>query len=122
MPDVLDEARRTIEKRINELEEELKSLRRALGKLGDGRRPSRRRSRRSSRQSRSPARASTDGGRRLGKRQEQFLGVVKKNPGSQVAELSRSIGISPQQGYGIAESLRKRGRIKKQGKGYAIKA
>jgi hypothetical protein len=32
------------------------------------------------------------------------------------------MGISPQQGHGIAKRLRDKGEIKKQGKGYAVKS
>jgi Mn-dependent DtxR family transcriptional regulator len=39
-----------------------------------------------------------------------------------VSEIAKTMGISPQQGHGIAKRLRERGEIKKQGKGYALKA
>jgi predicted transcriptional regulator len=38
-----------------------------------------------------------------------------------VSEISKKLGISSQQGHGIAKRLRDRGEIKKQGKGYALK-
>jgi hypothetical protein len=120
LPDALEEARKIIQTRVRELEEESARLRKALAGLGgQAAARVRRRGRRAS--AKRPQRARKSETRRLGKRQEQFLDAVKKNPGARVSDLSRSIGIQPQQGYGIAASLRKQGRLKRSGKGYALK-
>ena len=120
MPDVIEQARTTITNRIAELENELDTLRRALRSLGDGRgrHPARRRA---AKKPPGRTRTSRNGQRRLGRRQQQFLAAVRKNPGARVSEISRSIGIASQQGHGIANSLTQRGQLRKKGKGYTVK-
>jgi CRP-like cAMP-binding protein len=113
MADVVDQARRAIESRLHELEDEARRLRDALTSLGDHR-PStaRRRTRRRS----TPRRA------RRGQRQEQFLAAVKKNPGAPVSEIAKDIGVAPSQLYTVARRLHEKGEIRKRGKGYAVKS
>jgi predicted Rossmann fold nucleotide-binding protein DprA/Smf involved in DNA uptake len=110
--DVVDQARKAIETRLHELEDEARRLRDALASLG-GHRPStaRRRTRRRSTTRRAPR----------GQRQQQFLDAVKKNPGVPVSEIAKEIGVSPQQLYPVAHRLRERGEIRKRGKGYTVK-
>jgi hypothetical protein len=107
--DALGEARRLIEKRLNELRRETKELEGALRSLGR----SGSTKRRSAPQGPKPRRS---------KRSEQFKRALANSPGARVSEIAKKIGISPQQGHGIAKRLRERGEIKKQGRGYALKA
>lgn len=112
--ETLTEARRVIEKRLEHLRRETKELEDALRRLGPGRqRRSRAKPVRSRSASRRPAR---------GQRAEQFKRALAKNPGAAVSEISKKLGISSQQGHGIAKRLRDKGEIKKQGKGYALKS
>ncbi len=113
MADVVEQARRVIETRLHELEAETRRLRNALTSLGD-RRPStaRRRTKRQTATRRAPR----------GQRQKQFLDAVKKNPGAPVSEIAKDIGVAPQQLYPVARRLHEKGEIRKQGKGYAVKA
>ena len=113
MADVVEQARKALETRLHELEDEARRLRDALSSLG-GHRPStsRRRTRRRATTRRAPR----------GHRQEQFLAAVKKNPGVPVSEIAKDIGVSPQQLYPVARRLREKGEVRKRGKGYAVKA
>ena len=113
--DALEQARSALHQRLKELRGETSKVEQALAALGDGA-PSGRRPRAKGRQ---PARRSS--GRRS-PRSDQFIAALKKEPGARVSEVARKVGISPQQGHGIAKRLRDRGLIKKQGKGYAVKS
>ena len=113
MADVVDQARKAIETRLRELENEARRLRDALMSLG-GRKPS------TSRRRRTTRRPTTRRAPR-GQRQQQFLAAVKKNPGAPVSEIAKDIGVSPQQLYPVARRLREKGEIRKRGKGYSIK-
>ena len=106
--DPLGEARGLIEKRLAELRHETRELEGALRSLGRGGSTKRR--------SNSPGPKP-----RRGKRSEQFKRALAKSPGARVSEIAKKIGISPQQGHGIAKRLREKGEIKKQGRGYAVK-
>jgi hypothetical protein len=114
MADVVDQARKAIQTRLGELEEEARRLKGALASLdlkpmrGGGRSTARRRgaTRRAAR----------------GQRQEQFLAAVKKNPGAPVSQIAKDVGVSPSQLYTVARRLYQKGEIRKQGKGYAIKS
>jgi hypothetical protein len=111
MPDVLDQARKAIETRLRELEDEARRLSDALASLDDGT-PTRRRTGRRSPTRRAPR----------GQRQEQFLAAVKKNPGAPVSQIAKDIRVAPQQLYPVAHRLRQKGEIRKRGKGYAVKS
>jgi hypothetical protein len=119
--DVIEKVRATLADRLGELEQESERLRSALKSL-DGR-GNRQRAQPRGPQGR-PSRRKTSPGdeRKLGKRQEQFLAAVRRKPGAGVPELAKSIGVRPEQGYSIAKSLSKRGRIRKSGKGYALRS
>jgi biotin operon repressor len=112
--ETLAQARQVIEKRLTELRRETKELETALRGLG-GRSRATVRSRPKQRRSRATA------GRR-GQRSEQFKQALAKSPGAAVSEIAKKLGISSQQGHGIAKRLRDKGEIKKQGKGYALKS
>jgi DNA invertase Pin-like site-specific DNA recombinase len=110
--DVLDQARKAIEARLRELEDEARHLRDALGSLDHHRLRGRRRPATTKRTTRRAPR---------GQRQQQFLAAVKKSPGAPVSEIAKEMGAAPSQLYPIARRLRQKGEIRKQGKGYAIK-
>jgi len=110
--DPIAEARRVIEKRLTELRAETKRLETALRGLGGS----------APRASGTRKRSSSGSGRRKAGRGEQFKRALAKQPGAAVSEISKKLGISSQQGHGIAKRLRDRGEIKKQGKGYALKS
>jgi DNA invertase Pin-like site-specific DNA recombinase len=114
--DAVTEARRLLESRLEELRSEAAELESALRGLGDG---SRRRRRTAGDRGRRAGRV--QGRPRRGQRAEQFKRALAKAPGTPVSEIAKGIGISPQQGHGIAKRLRERGEIKKQGSGYALK-
>jgi predicted Rossmann fold nucleotide-binding protein DprA/Smf involved in DNA uptake len=111
MQDVLSEARKVIETRLHELENEARKLRGVLANL-DGGKPARRRRRRRSATRRAPR----------GQRQQQFLAAVKKNPGAPMSQIAKDMGVAPQQLYAIARRLHQKGEIRKRGKGYAVKS
>ena len=113
--DSLEQARSALQQRLKELRGETSKVEKALAALGDGL-PTGRRPRAKGRQ---PVR------RRAGRRSprsDQFIAALKNEPGARVSEVANKLGISPQQGHGIAKRLRDRGLIKKQGKGYAVKS
>ena len=113
MADVIDEARKAIEGRLHQLEDEVRRLRDALTHLGDDKPPARRR--RTTTRRRSTKRAPR------GQRQQQFLAAVKKHPGARGSEIAKEMGVPPSQVYALARSLQQKGEIRKRGKGYAVK-
>jgi predicted Rossmann fold nucleotide-binding protein DprA/Smf involved in DNA uptake len=112
MRDTLDQARKAIEARLHELEDEAKHLRDALGNLDHHRLRGRRRPT----TKRSTARRAP-----RGQRQQQFLAAVKKSPGTPVSQIAKDMGVAPSQLYPTARRLREKGEIRRQGKGYAVK-
>ena len=115
MRDRLDQARKAIEARLHELEDEARHLRDALGSLDHHRLRGRRRPTTTTK--RSTARPAP-----RGQRQKQFLAAVKKNPGTPVSQIARDMGVAPNQLYPVARRLREKGEIRKRGKGYAVKS
>jgi hypothetical protein len=113
----IDGARKLIESRLREIEDEAGSLQRALTSLcpdvGATATPPAR-----------PRRRRRKGGRRAprGQRREQFLAAVKANPGATAAEIGKTVGISTNQAYALGQRLLKDKEIKKSGKGYALKS
>jgi len=108
----IDAARSLIESRLREIEEEARSLQRALGLLSGLGAPTPAR----------PTRRRRKGGRRAprGQRREQFLAAVKAKPGATAAEVGKKIGISTNQAYALGQRLLRGGEVKKSGKGYSI--
>jgi predicted Rossmann fold nucleotide-binding protein DprA/Smf involved in DNA uptake len=111
MADAVDQARRAIQTRLNEIDDETRQIKQALIHLGDGR-PNRSRAPRNSRPT----------GRRAprGERQQQFLAAVKKKPGARGGEIAKEMGVPPSQAYSLARRLQQDGQIRKRGKGYAV--
>ena len=116
MPDVLDRARAVIEGQLHELEDEAKRLRKALASLDHHRLRGRRRPTTTTKP-RSTARRAP-----RGKRQQEFLAAVKKNPGAPVSQIAKDMGVAPSQLYTVARRLHEKGEILKQGNGYAVKS
>src|SRR6266571_5240241 len=114
MPDVLDQARKAIEAGLRELDHEAGRLRNALANLGGGTPAGNRRP--------TTKRRSTTRRVPRGRRQEQFLEAVKKNPGAPVSEIAKDISVAPQQLYPIARRLHQKGEIRKRRKGYSVKS
>ena len=121
MPDshVLEETRKLIQQRIEELDEERKRLERALAELGGkirrvGRPPGR------------PAGGNRAGGKgstgkrrgRKGKRAEQTVKFVADNPGTTAGDVAKAMKIKPNYLYRVLGDLEKEGRVKKKGQQY----
>ena len=112
MPEALEKARRIIEERLHELDDEATKLRDALARLGsrDGRRPTKRPARR-------PAKRAP-----RGQRQRQLLASFEKYPEYKPSEHAKAIKVNPNQVYALAGRLQDEGRITKTAKGtYRIK-
>jgi Fic family protein len=113
--DPVAEARSIVQAALRDVEEEARSLERALASFGDrdrqkasapARTPKRRRRRRA----------------KLGQRREQFLATVKEQPGITVAQAAKKLGVSPPNAlYALAKRLVKEGELTKAGAGYAPK-
>ena len=114
----IEDARRVIEARLAELEQEREQLRGALESLSPGNaRPAKPRTSRRSSRSRGSHRS---GGKRAarGQRQQEFLSDLSSHPGATMTEIARRIGVSPQQLYPIAHRLESSGAIVKTESGY----
>jgi hypothetical protein len=120
MPDVVNQARKLIEVRLRELEDEANRLREALSGLSiDGRTP--RRSPGSPRAVSGKAQRGTGKRAPRGQREAQFLAVLQRNPGAKVSEIAREMRVAPNQVYGLARRLQHSRKIaKRRGGGYAI--
>jgi hypothetical protein len=116
--EVIDSARKLIQARLLELEEEAKDLKRALQSLGEkapARRPGRPR-RKSTKRSKATKRAPR------GQRREQFLTALAKSPGAKASEIAKQLGISANQAHTLARRLHQQKAIRKSGKGYRVAA
>ena len=111
--DPVAEARSIIQAALKDLENEARSLERALAGFGDPQRrtstpstaPKRRRRRRA----------------KPGQRRDQFLAAVKEQPGITVAQAAKKLGVDPPNAlYVLAKRLAKEGEITKTGAGYAL--
>lgn len=61
--------------------------------------------------------------RRGGTRADQFVKIVSENPGITVSEIGRKMRLNkPNYLYRVAEQVTKEGRVKKEDKGYVVKA
>ncbi len=107
---VMDEARRLIEKRLAELEDERKSLERAVAQLGGG---GERRGR-----SRSPRGRGRPGRRRKGGRSAQVQKLISANPGATVPDIAKNMKIKPPYLYTLLGKLTKEGAVQKKGRQY----
>jgi hypothetical protein len=115
MADTVKQARIAMERRLGELREEQSRLEGALDALGWPTRDGHAR----------PARRSRAGRARRaarGQRQVEFLDAVGRKPGAPIPELAREMRLPPARLYAIARKLRSDGKIKKNGRGYTVRA
>jgi transposase-like protein len=122
-PQVLDEARDLVKRRLAELDDERKRLERALAELGGkgarrgpGRPPGRRPGR--PRKATSAAGAPRRRRRRGGTRADQAVALVQRNPGITASDIAKSMKIKPNYLYRVLGELEKEGRVKKKGRQY----
>jgi CRP-like cAMP-binding protein len=128
MADFLDEKRREMQERLNELKplvdefHRLEAAVRALDGVNDEPAPassSGSRRRRSS----SSGSGSNGNGRRgrpkgTGTRGKQALELVRDNPGISIPEIAEKMGIQQNYLYRVLPSLQKEGLVRKEGKGW----
>jgi hypothetical protein len=123
----LDQARRLLESRLNEVEDEANRLRRAISSLSEGSAGAAAKSSpsklRAGRSARSKPRAKPRAKRaRRGEREGQLLASIKAHPENSVSQHARAIGVSPQQAYPLLKRLGAAGRIEKTASGYRATA
>jgi len=107
--DTVDKARALLERRRNELRQELRQIESAISGLGGRKRgPGRPRGSGSGRRR-----------RRGGTRADQAVKIITDNPGIGVAELGKKMRLkAPNYLYRVLPDLEKEGRIRKRGRGY----
>jgi len=111
----IEDARKLIAVRLDDLESEAKGLETALASLGEGGSANgRRRKSAPLRRKRKAARAPR------GQRREQFLATLRQSPGAKATEVAAQLGISASRAYALAGRLQKEGAIRKSGKGYRL--
>jgi CRP-like cAMP-binding protein len=128
MADFLEEKKREITGRLNELRplvDEFHRLEKAAAALegvpagNDGRAAPARRTRRRSSTSRSTANSGRRGRPRgSGTRSKQALELVRSRPGITIPEIAESIGIQQNYLYRVLPSLQKDGLVRKEGRGW----
>lgn len=69
-----------------------------------------------------PARGRPRRGGRKGKRADQFVKMVRENPGIQVSEIAKRMNIKPNYLYRIAADAVERGEVTRDGRGYKVAA
>ncbi len=124
----LEEARRLLEKRLEEIERERDQLAAAIAELGkveaNGSAPSHAHTR--GRRRRSSVRHRTVNGHRKraprGKREQQLLTSIGAHPEFRVADHAREVGVKPQQLYPILRRLSEKGAIVKKDSKYTLSA
>jgi hypothetical protein len=133
MSNIITSVRSELEKRLRELEPYVKEhsqIKDALERLAsavspDGRSRPRAAVARAAKvaPARPMATAARRGRLRKGQptRTEQFLEVVKANPGIRISDAAKQMGAAPNYVYRIRNDLLKAGTIKKQGQGFAVK-
>jgi hypothetical protein len=117
---VLNEARKLVQKRLADLDDERKRLERALAELGG---KATRRSPGRPRRSKSSLTTSTSAPRkrrkrRRGTRADQAVGLIEGQPGIGASDVGKAMKIKPNYLYRVLGDLEKEGRVKKQGRQY----
>jgi len=120
----LDEARRLLATRLQEIEEEREQLIATIAQLdrigaGAGSAPPRK----STRKSTASRRGRRSGARKRaprGKREEQLLSSISAHPDFRVADHAREVGVKPQQLYPILNRLKAENRITKKDDKYTV--
>jgi hypothetical protein len=104
----VDQARTLLERRLRELDDERKQVEAALAGLG-----------RSARRGPGRPRGTTRRRGRRSTRADQAVKLIGQSPGITVSELGRKMKLNhPNYLYRVLPDLEKKGRIKRQGKGY----
>ena len=120
---VLDEARRLVERRLADLDEERRRLERALAELGGKAKRSPGRPRGSASTTSTP-KASSSGApkkrrrRRGGTRADQAVDLITSQPGISASDVAKTMKIKPNYLYRVLGDLEKEGRVKKDGRNY----
>jgi hypothetical protein len=117
-PQVLDEARKLIQKRLSEVDEERGRLERALKELGGKARkgPGRPRGSSNSSNAKGPKRRR----RRKGGRADQAVELIASEPGIGANAIAEKMKIKPNYLYRVLGDLEKERRVKKQGRQYFV--
>lgn len=118
--DVLDDARKLVQSRLADLNDERKRLERALAELGGKaarRGPGRPRGTRASSTGAivAPRKRRKRGG---GSRADQAVGLISKEPGISASDIAKSMRIKPNYLYRVLGDLEKEKRVKKDGRKY----
>src|SRR5689334_9892095 len=103
-PNVLDEARELVEKRLADLDEERKRLERALAELGG--KAARRAPGRPRKASSAPSASGSTAPRRRRKRRggtraDQAVGLIEKEPGISASDVAKQMKIKPNYLYRV---------------------
>jgi hypothetical protein len=115
MADGMDEARRKIEQRLDELHDEAERLNRALVHLAGTS------STKASGKAKPRKRAVGKPRAKRGQRVAEMLEDVKRHPGAKPSESAKRIGISAGQALGLALRLKRSGQFVPQGDGYVVR-
>lgn len=108
LSDTLDKLQREVAEAMAPLEAENQRISRALAAL-DGAPAQQRRSRGAGRP------------RGSGKRADEALAIVKKNPGATTTEIAKQMGVKPNYLYRVLPTLADAGKVEKRGQGWHAK-
>jgi hypothetical protein len=115
-PQVLDEARELIQRRLADVDDERSQLERALTALGG--RVKRPRGRPLGSSKGSAAKRPTPKRRRKGGRADQAVELIQNEPGIGANDIAQKMKINPNYLYRVLGDLEKESRIKKTGRQY----
>ena len=124
MTDALAQAKKVIEQRLRELDEERDQLQSALRGLGGNARASRGSQRRggsSTRRSKSQGKPRRRVAAR-GQRRQQLVDFLKENPGSPPSSIAKALGVSPSNAQNVLRSALAEGAVEKDGSRYSLAA
>jgi sugar-specific transcriptional regulator TrmB len=114
---VLDEARRLVETRLDDLNSERDRLERVIVELNGGAPKAARRPRAKATATAAPAkRARRKGGKT---RADQAVKLIEKKPGISASDIAKTMKIKPNYLYRVLGDLEKEGRVTKDGRNYS---
>jgi sugar-specific transcriptional regulator TrmB len=116
----VDQAAGILKDRIDELENELSKLQRALASLTDGRQGKRGPGRPRASSSSASGKPVRRRRRRGGTRADQAVKLIQENPGISASEIAQQMKIKPNYLYRVLGDLQKEGRVKKSGRKYSV--
>ena len=128
MPTKLEEARKLLVKRLEEIENEREQLQAAIAQLDDvaggASAPAAPTSPKRTKSSSRGPRGSRGGGKRAprGKREKQLLASIGAHPDFRVSDHAREVGVKPQQLYPILNRLVDNEKIVKKDNKYELKS